>query len=155
MYRWRYWLIKGAWSIHHVITNRKMAWFKLLRRPVFLFYHLVFPSPKGSDDLISLNNWTRFIVGILDEVRNEKLQSMAGSARADVGLEGIRNRRISTAPALREIKWHFKLSWAIPKMTCTRETVVTIRIVTTQGGVFTVSICSDPAMRMTIWLVKG
>ena len=28
----------------------------------------------------------------------------------------------------------------IPKMTCTRETVVTIRIVTTQGGVLTLSL---------------
>ena len=54
--------------------------------------------------MVSLNNWSRFIVGLLDEVRNEELQSMAGPARADFGLEGIRNRRISTAPALREIK---------------------------------------------------
>ena len=39
---------------------------------------------------------------------------------------------------------------AVPKMTCTRLTVVTIKIVTTQGGVCVLSLHSDQARTMTI-----
>ena len=42
---------------------------------------------------------------------------------------------------------------AIPKMTHTRGTVLTIKMVKTQGGVFTLSLYPDLAM--TIRLVKG